>query len=48
MEKLNNESQESNENHWITYQGHQGSGVDKHIVLLAVMRNIDRKRLCPC
>ena len=35
MEKLNSESQESNENHWITYQGHQGSGVDKHIVLVS-------------
>ena len=35
MEKLKSESQEGNGDHWITYQGHQGVGVGKHIVLVS-------------
>ncbi|MBB16081.1 hypothetical protein CMK22_12465 [Candidatus Poribacteria bacterium] len=35
MEKLNNETQVDTANHWITYQSHQGTNEDKHIVLVS-------------
>ena len=35
MEKLNSETQENNANHWITYQSHQGTNENKHIVLVS-------------
>jgi len=35
MEKLNSETQENNANHWITYQRHQGTNENKHIVLVS-------------
>ena len=35
MEKLNSETQKDNANHWITYQSHQGTNEDKHIVLVS-------------
>ena len=35
MEKLNSETQEDNANHWITYQSHQETNEDKHIVLVS-------------
>ena len=35
MEKLNSNPQQGNEDHWITYQGCQGTGAGKHIVLVS-------------